>query len=321
MKMTEQPLFKIGLTVTAMTLATASHAASWVNGDNILDPGTTIQSIAANANKNSYTGNPALTNNAWGMQGTWLSFNVPKTTTVLVSLSSATTNAPGFTIYRTDGAFTGNGTGTTTGTNGAIHSFNQIAQAGTAGIVWATDDSVSSSLAGNTTTYGIVETLGYVNASGVDYTNAYGAVIKAGAHDLSIDDHYENGVFGSAATAGGLNYANLTLINLAAGYYTLFLGGTNTAGTGTPIDVKVSAIPAGAADCVYDWAEQNYPAALSQAGATSQTSASYYYRQYQGSNSYLGVSSTDNHLYYKGADGSLQDKGALSGWLTQAGCK
>jgi hypothetical protein len=319
--MTFKPFLMTTFTATALTFATTSLAAGgWINGDNILNPSTTIQSIAANSNKNSYTSNPGLTNNAWGMQGTWLSFNVPKAATVLISLTSATTNAPGFTVYRTDGSFTGNGTGTTTGTNGAIHSFNQVAQAGTAGIVWATDDSVTNSLAGNTTANGIVETLGYVNASGVDYVNAFGGSIKAGAYDLSIDNRFENGVFGNVATAAGLNYANLTLVNLAAGYYTIFLGGTNTGGTGTPIDVKVSSVPVSPADCLYNWAETKYAQLFAPAGVASQTSDAYYYRYYQNTRSYLGISSADDHVWYTGSDGKFQDLGTSSSWLTQAGC-
>ncbi len=329
MNTTIQPIFKITLTAAALTFATFTMAAeppswepAWVKLDNILDPGTTIQAIAANSNKNSYTGNPALNNNAWGMSGAWLSFQVPSAANVIVSLTSATTNAPGFTVYRTDGSFVGAGTGTADAvTNGAIHNFNQVAQAGTAGIIWATDDSVSPSLPGNTTANGIVETLGYVNASGIDYTNAYGESVAAGAYDLSISDRYENGVFGSVADAGGLIYANLTLINLKPGYYTIFLGGTNTAGTPTPIDVKVSAIPVSATDCLFDWAEKNYPELLSPAGAVSQTWESYYYRSYPDTSSYVGVSSKDNHVYYAGADGVPVDQGASSIWFALSGCK
>lgn len=321
MNKTIPAVFKATLTATAITFAMASHAAEWVNGDNLLDPGTTIQAIAATTNKNSYTGNPTLKNNAWGMNGAWLSFEVPTATNVLVSLTSATTNAPGFTLYRTDGSFTGKGTGTSDLiTNGQIHNFNQVAQAGTAGIIWATDDSVSPSLPGNTTANGIVETLGYVNGSNVDYVNGYGQKIDAGAHDLSIDDYYENGVFGNSAVTGGVNKANLTLINLAAGFYTIFLGNTNTGGTDTPIDVKVSAAPPLPMDCLYDWAEQNYSGSFSPADAVSKTSKSYYYRYYQKTDSYLGISSTDNHVYFQGSDGNLRDMGASSSWLTIAGC-
>jgi hypothetical protein len=328
MKTIIPPIFKVTLTAAAITFTMAAPAtmaaaptAEWVNGDNILNAGDTIQSTAATTNKNSYTNNPALKNNAWGMNGAWLSFEVPSATNVLVSLTSKTTNAPGFTIYRTDGSFIGNGTGTAdTVTNGAIHNFNQVAQAGTAGIIFATDDSVSPSLPGNTTANGIVETLGYVNGSNVDYVNGYGLKIDAGAHDLSIDDLYENGVFGNIAEVGGLNHANLTLVNLAAGFYTIFLGNTNTGGTDTPIDVKVSAPPVLPMDCLYRWAEINYSDLFSPAGATSQTLESYYYRYYQKTNSYLGISSIDNHVYYQGPHGVIQDMGASSPWLTIAGC-
>lgn len=312
------------LTAATLTCAVTSHAAAtWVNGDNILDPGTTIQSIAANSNKNSYTSNPALKNNAWGMQGTWLSFNVPSRSSVSVTLTSATTNAPGFTVYRTDGSFTGNGTGKPTDTKDAIHSFNQVGQAGTAGIVWATDDSVTDSLTGNTTANGIVETLGYVNGSGIEYINGFGGVVKAGANDISIDNLYENGVFGSTAAEGNTNYTNLTLVNLAPGYYTIFLGGTNTNDTAgsTPIDVKVSSLAVSASDCLFNAQEKARPDLLPATGAPSESVATYYYRSYPKNNSYLGISSTDSHLYYIGTDGKLQDQGDAAGLMTAAGCK
>lgn len=328
MNMTIKSVFKTILTAGSLAFATASFAAGWegvwVNNINTLNPGATIQSIAANANKNAYTSNPALTNNAWGMQGTWLSFNVPTTTTVVVLATSATTNAPGFTIYRTAKPFTGVVTGTTTETftTGAIHGFNQIAQAGMAGIVWATDVTVASSLPGNTTTNGIVETLGYVNASGIDYTNAYGDRVKAGADDLSIDNLYESGVFGGVETSGSLVYANLTLNNLAPGNYTIFVGGTSTSGTNTPIDVKVSSIPISSSDCVFNWAEKNYATLFSPTGAASQTLTTYYSRYYKDTNSYVGVNSKDNHVYYlSSAGGNPQDVGLLTDFMKTAGCK
>ena len=326
--MTNKLFFMAAFSAAALTFATASSASSyngvWVNNNNTLNPGTTIQSIAANANKNAYTSNPALNNNAWGMQGTWLSFNVPTITNVLVSASSATTNAPGFTVYRTAAPFLGDVTGTTPGTfiNGAIHGFNQVAQAGSEGIVWATDVTVTNSLPGNTTTNGIVETLGYVNASGVSYTNAYGSRVDAGADDLSIDNLYESGVSGSVATSGGIVYANLTLNSLVPGNYTIFVGGTSTFGTNTPIDVKVTSIPVSSTDCVFNWAEQTYPNLFSPAGAMSQTQSNYYLRYYQKTNSYLGVSSTDNNVYYlSAAGGNPQNVGSLSTFMKTAGCK
>ena len=323
--MTIRFFHKVAFTAAALTFATTSFAANgwegtWLDNKSTLFPGVTIQSIAANANKNSYTGNPALTSNAWGMQGTWLSFNVTSTTNVVVSLKSPVTNAPGFTVYRTNGAFTGNGTGTTTAPNGAIHSFNQVAQAGTAGIVWATDASVSPSLPGNTTANGIVETLGYVNGSNVEYVNSYGQKVSAGAHDVSIDDRFENGVFGNITEVGGFNYSNLTLINLVPGYYTIFLGGTNTGGAGAPIDVKVSATTSTPMDCLFNWSEIDYPTLFIPAGAVSQAVAPLYYRSYPTTGTYLGISSKDNHVWFMGTDNIMQDLGNSSAWYTVAGC-
>ena len=86
-----------------------------------------------------------------------------------------------------------------------------------------------------------------------------------------------------------------------------------TAGCGTPV------IPPN--DCLFNWAEQNYPGLFAPAGATSGNLGVYTYRYYSGTNAYLGVSSTDNHLYYMGSDGVLQDEGLLSNWLPLAGCQ
>lgn len=324
-----KPAIKVTLTASALTFATASLAANgwngkWVNNNNTLTPGTTLQSIAANSNKNSYTSNPALTNNAWGMQGTWLTFTVTQTTTTLITATSAPTNAPGFTVYRTAAPFVGdvNATGaTSTFTTGAIHGFNQIAQAGEPGIVWATDITVTNSLPGNTTTNGIVETLGYVNASGMEYTNAYGQRIVAGAEDVSIDNLYESGISGGVDRSATSVSANLLLKNLAPGNYTIFLGGTNTSGTNTPIDLQVSSISVSSADCLFNYNEQKNPTLFSPAGATSQTLSSYYYRFYATSKYGQGISSADNHLYYLDPTGKLTDQGAISTLLTQAGCK
>jgi hypothetical protein len=72
-------------------------------------------------------------------------------------------------------------------------------------------------------------------------------------------------------------------------------------------------------DCLFNWVEKTYPQ-FSPAGTATQTQPLYYYRHYPNSNVSLGISSSDNHLYYKGTEGSLQDWGDLSIWLTSAGC-
>ncbi len=71
-------------------------------------------------------------------------------------------------------------------------------------------------------------------------------------------------------------------------------------------------------DCLFNWAEKNYPQFLSPAGAVSQILSPYYYRYYSGTHAYLGV--TYDTVYYLTSNGALANLGGKSGWLTQAGC-
>lgn len=78
-------------------------------------------------------------------------------------------------------------------------------------------------------------------------------------------------------------------------------------------------------DCLFNWAERNYSSLFSPP-STSQSSSPYYYRYYpgasyySGTNSYLGVSTANGHVYYLSTASTLQDVGPVSGWLTTAGC-
>ncbi|MDD5461871.1 MAG: hypothetical protein PHG00_09600 [Methylococcales bacterium] len=73
-------------------------------------------------------------------------------------------------------------------------------------------------------------------------------------------------------------------------------------------------------DCLLNWAQTFYPSLFSPQVSGLQFSAPYTYRYYPGSNTYVGVSSADNHVYYLGPDGVLQDEGDLSVWLAASGC-
>ena len=73
-------------------------------------------------------------------------------------------------------------------------------------------------------------------------------------------------------------------------------------------------------NCLFNWAEATYPKLLSPSGVASLQSSPYTYRYYKNTNSYLGVSSGNNHLYYLGPDNTMQDLGLLSGWMVTAGC-
>ena len=73
-------------------------------------------------------------------------------------------------------------------------------------------------------------------------------------------------------------------------------------------------------DCLFDWAERNYPQLFAPAGRPSLTLQTYYYRYYPGTKSYVGISAADGNVYYLSPAGVLQNVGALAGWLTTAGC-
>ena len=75
-----------------------------------------------------------------------------------------------------------------------------------------------------------------------------------------------------------------------------------------------------ATECLFNWAEENYANLFTPVGQFTQMSASMAYRHYSGSNSYMGVSSSDNHVYYQSPDGKRSDQGPLSSWLAKANC-
>ena len=74
-------------------------------------------------------------------------------------------------------------------------------------------------------------------------------------------------------------------------------------------------------ECLFNWAEKNYSNLFSPIGAITQFQPPYQYRHYPTTNSYVGVSSDDNHVYYLPANAPLQDVGGIYGWVTQASCQ
>ena len=114
---------------------------------------------------------------------------------------------------------------------------------------------------------------------------------------------------------------NLTLTGLSA-TQSYVLACTGNGGTTTQsVMVTVNPPPqTSPQECLLNWAENSYPALFSPAGALSQVLNPYTYRHYKTTNSYLGVSAENYHVYYLGPEGVMQDVGELSGWLTTAGC-
>lgn len=249
MNLTLQTVLKTTVSAAALSFAMANPAsATWIGGDNVLGAGETITNTAANSTKNGWVDNRALNNDAWGMFGSWISFQLTSAATTTVSATAnAATMAPAFTLYRTDVSWIPFGTGanapwtvpgqtestSTNGdvTSGAIHDFSQVAQAGQNGLVWATNNTAGGP--------GVVETLGYANSGHSYASNFWGQAVNYGANDVSIDNVYESGVTGSV----GAGFASLTLNNLKAGWYTVFVSGANSSLTGSAIDVSVSSVP------------------------------------------------------------------------------
>jgi len=74
-------------------------------------------------------------------------------------------------------------------------------------------------------------------------------------------------------------------------------------------------------DCLFDWAERSYSGLFLPTGVPTTISDVYTYRYYSASNTWLWVSSLDNHVYFMGPDGKPQDEGLLSNWLPNVACQ
>ena len=127
----------------------------------------------------------------------------------------------------------------------------------------------------------------------------------------------------SAVSSDGQAYSavptagNATVAPPATVTYTLTCSGPGgTSSAAATVTVSLDAVA-----CLFNWGEKNYPALFAPAGASMQAWSVYTYRHYAGTNAYLGVSSADDHVYYLGPDGHMQDEGALSHWLPVAGCQ
>lgn len=76
-------------------------------------------------------------------------------------------------------------------------------------------------------------------------------------------------------------------------------------------------------DCLLNWGEDALPALLSPKRSGSRTVSPFYYRYYATTNTYLGMSTSNNHLYF--VDGKtptqVNDLGLASKYVDQALCR
>lgn len=83
--------------------------------------------------------------------------------------------------------------------------------------------------------------------------------------------------------------------------------------------ILLTPIPS-ATTCLLNWAEGQYPALFAPPAADTLAVPVYAYRYYPATQAYVGVSSVNNHVYYLGADGIMQDVGPRAQWLAPSKC-
>jgi hypothetical protein len=102
--------------------------------------------------------------------------------------------------------------------------------------------------------------------------------------------------------------------------YSLFCSGSG-GNANQSVTVTVNPPATRLINCLFDWAQRQYPTLLYPFGTPTQTTMQYTYRFYPVTNAFVGVSSANNHVYYSAKNVALQDLGELSTWLTKAACR
>jgi hypothetical protein len=243
----------------AVLLACAAPAAqaadaitfqAWSNGagdEPAIGMGDSL-SVTKNLAKSNYSDNPSLLHSAWAHAGgsPWYTFQLTGVSDVTISLTpgagASATFMPGMTVWASGASMFNGGTGL--GNNGeeqanngwnSPHSFNAVGQIGATGTLWA-----ASGHGGN-----LLETLAYA-VTGASHTSTgngetgWDENILTGFHDLSSNT-YVNGITGTANA--GAQSLSMAFNDMQAGWYTVFIGGTNHASASSDYVLSVSAVP------------------------------------------------------------------------------
>jgi hypothetical protein len=99
--------------------------------------------------------------------------------------------------------------------------------------------------------------------------------------------------------------------------------GNHTVRKGTAQTSTTASTRTTASDCIFGWAERNFPQFFAPTGPASQTAETYYFRYYSGKGNFLATNSADNHLWALGVAtaGQALDLGPLPPFLLTAGCQ
>jgi hypothetical protein len=195
----------------------------------------------------SMAGNPDLDGSAWAHTGAFwvVQLNALPEVRIRVHAADGAELAPGLSVWATgaaafDGGTTGFGTETSTAGFGTPHSFNAFGALGDPGTLWMQDGQ-----GGNAQ-----ELLGYaVSGPSVVGMAGWGETIETGAYDARLTNDFASAVSGRT----GAGFAELTLENVAAGWYLIYVGGTDHALAGGQFDLEVKAVPEPGAVVIQDW--------------------------------------------------------------------
>ena len=212
--------------------------------DSISAVGDSLIATGQSTSAHSYTDNPALNYSAWGHAGRWYNFETISTldTKIKVTADNTADWSPAFTIYRTDGMW-GGGTATFTETGivgNTPHNFNATGNIGDNGTLWMQQGRPENSADSNA-----IATLAYANAGQTHHameTN-WGEHVHTGVHAKDGLALYAVGMTGSVGTGT----AEITLDDLQAGWYTIYVGGADRSLSNSPFSVEVNAVPVPAA--------------------------------------------------------------------------
>jgi hypothetical protein len=86
---------------------------------------------------------------------------------------------------------------------------------------------------------------------------------------------------------------------------------------------KYDALVAAATDCLFDWAERQFPSFFAPSGVTTVASDPFTYRGYATTGNYLGFSAADGHVWVLGPAFGTQplDVGDVAAHMQTAGCR
>jgi hypothetical protein len=229
-------LSAVALTSSNVYAAGAVGFKPWSSSGNVLDAGHSSISTSETGLKSAYSDNPALLYSSWAHTGDWWTFRNDATASVTVTVSGDSGFSPGVTIWASgaaqfDGGTTGFGSEISNAGWETPHSFNSTGAMGDAGTLW-----MANGQGGN-----MIETLGYAisGPSHAAATTGWNETFLTGAHDVSLTNTFENGITGSTSA----HLVSLTFNDLAPGWYTVYIGGTDHATAGGAFELTVSAVP------------------------------------------------------------------------------